>query len=233
MSEIITKKVPLVSFVVPTYNRVEWIAECLSGLLSQTVKDIEVIVVDDASDDGTKELLESFYAKDPRIKIVRNETNLGGGLSRNVGNKVASAPIIGVCDSDDAYPVNRAECILQFFKENPEGVMMNAPYVQVGYCNEILEKFEGLGFDDGLFKETGAVNFFCHPAAAYLKKDIDEIGGYKAEHKGATDDYQLVQDWIKAGKKIGLFMGHYLCLHRVLPNSMMTKYRGFDPAWVN
>lgn len=222
---------PLISFVVPTFNRVQWLPECLSGLLSQTVRDIEVVVVDDCSDDGTKELLESFYAKDPRVKLIFNERNLGGGLSRNVGNSTASAPLIGVCDSDDVYPQNRAECILQFFKENPEGVMMNSPYVRIGYNNEVLRQFDGEGFDETLFKEKNQVNYFCHPSAAYTKKDIEEIGGYKAEHPGATDDYQLVCDWIKAGKKIGLFMGHYLCLHRVLPDSMMSKYRGFEAAW--
>lgn len=224
---------PLISFVVPTYNRNEWLAECLSGLLSQTVKEVEVIVVDDASDDGTDKLLE-YYKTDERVKIIRNDKNIGGGLSRNAGNSIASAPIIAVCDSDDLYPTNRAEVTLEFFKKYPEGVMMNAPYVRVGYCNETLRSFDGLPFDEELFKKTGAINFFCHPSAAYTKKDIEEIGGYKAEiteGQGITDDYQLVCDWIKAGKKIGMVPDHYLCLHRVLPNSMMSKFRGFEPSW--
>jgi glycosyltransferase involved in cell wall biosynthesis len=223
---------PLISFVVPTKNRVEWLPECLSGLLTQSVNDVELVVVNDGSDDGTKELLDDFYAKDPRVKVIHNESSIGGGLSRNRGNEVATAPIIAVCDDDDFYTQDRAEKTLEFFKKFPEGVMMNAPYVQVGYCNEMIQRFDGAAFDESGFKSNGAPNFFCHPTAAYTKKDILEIGGYKPENKQFTDDYQLVQDWIKAGKKIGFVPGHYLCGHRVLPNSMMSEFRGFDPAWV-
>lgn len=224
---------PLISFVVPTKNRLEWLPECLSGLLAQSVSDIEVIVVNDGSDDGTKELLEDFYAKDARVKIIHNPESIGGGLSRNKGNEAATAPIIAVCDDDDFYTQDRAEHTLEFFKKFPEGVMMNAPYIQVGYFNQMIEKFDGVPFDEEEFKKTGSPNFFCHPTAAYTKKDIMELGGYKAENKDFTDDYQLVQDWLKAGKKIGFMPGHYLCGHRVLPTSMMTKFRGFDPKWVS
>lgn len=223
---------PVISFVVPTKNRIEWLPECLAGLLSQSVKGIEVVVVNDGSDDGTRELLNEFYAKDPRVKIIHNETSIGGGRARNRGNESATAPIIAVCDDDDFYPQDRAEKTLEFFKKFPEGVMMNAPYVQVGYCNEMVQRFDGELFDEAGFKQHGAPNFFCHPTAAYTKKDIVEIGGYKAETSSFTDDYQLVQDWIRAGKKIGFMPGQYLCGHRVLPTSMMSGFRGFRPEWV-
>lgn len=222
---------PLISFVVPTKDRVEWLPECLAGLLAQTVHDVEVVVVDDGSTDGTKELLDSFYASEARVKIIHNFSSIGGGLSRNKGNEIAAAPIIAVCDDDDVYTQDRAENILEFFKQNPKGVMMNAPYIHIGYCNEEIQKFDGLAFDEAEFKRSGAPNFFCHPTAAYTTKDILEIGGYKAETADMTDDYQLLKDWIKAGKKVGFSAGHYLCGHRVLPGSMMARMRGFDPAW--
>lgn len=223
----------LLSYVVPTHNRVEWVGECLGGLLQQTVKDIEVIAVDDASNDGTSELLQWFADRDTRLKIITNAVQSGGGLSRNFGNALASAPIIGVCDDDDCYPVNRAEDTLEFFAKNPEVPMMTAPYVRINYFAQITEEFVGCEFDEKLFKENGSINYFCHPAAAYYKKDIAEIGGYKAETKEKTDDYQLVEDWIKAGKKIGFAAQNFLCMHRVLPDSMMAKQRGFRPEWAS
>lgn len=222
---------PLISFVVPTKNRIEWLPECLSGLLAQSVKDIEVIVVNDGSDDGTKELLDNFYAKDPRVKIVHNAESVGAGRARNMGNQLASAPIIGVCDDDDIYPTERADRIIKFFETHPDGVMMTAPYMRIGYCNQIMEPFDGLPFDEDAFKNDGSINYYCHPAAAYMKKDIEAIGGYKPETDKLTDDVQLVHDWIKAGKKIGLMAGEYLCFHRVLPTSIMAKHRGFKPEW--
>lgn len=225
---------PLISYVLPTFNRVEWVGEAMQGLLMQTVQNIELVVVDDASTDGTDELLNWFADKDKRVKIVFNAENQGAGRSRNIGNAVASADIIGVCDSDDVYPDIRTEETLKFFKDHANGpIMMTAPYVRVNYFGQNMEDFKGLPFDEKLFKETGSINYFCHPAAAYMKKDILEIGGYKPEIDGLTDDYQLVKDWIAAGKKIGFADAQYLCGHRVLPNSIMARQRGFRPEWAS
>lgn len=223
---------PLISYVLPTYNRVEWVGEAMQSLLQQSVKEIELIVVDDGSTDGSDELLKWFAEKDKRVKLVFNEKNQGAGRSRNIGNEFASADIIGVCDSDDIYPDCRTAETLKFFKEHANGpIMMTAPYVRVNYFGATTEDFNGEPFNEKLFKETGGINYFCHPNAAYMKKDILEIGGYKPETEKITDDYQLVQDWIAAGKKIGFHNANYLCGHRVLPNSIMAKQRGFKPEW--
>lgn len=222
---------PLISFVVPTYDRVQWVGECISGLLGQTVPEIEVVVVDDGSKDGTWEFLTRWLGDNPKVKLHRNETNMGAGQSRNKGIELASADIIAVCDSDDIYPVTRAERILKFFKDVPEGAMINAGYVRIGYCNDIIEKFDGGHFDHEEFKKTGSINYFCHPSAAYTKKDILEIGGYKSETKDKTDDRQLVEDWVAAGKRIAFDNEDYQCFHRVLPNSIMVRMRGWSPEW--
>lgn len=223
---------PKISYVLPTYNRVAWVGECIQSLLSSTIKEIEVVVVDDGSTDGTKELLDWFLSKDDRIKVIVNETNQGAGKSRNIGNAAATSDIIGVCDSDDCYPMSRTEETLKFFCDHPEpGVMMTAPYARVDYFGAQIEDFNGESFDEKQFKESGKVNYFCHPACAYRKSDILEIGGYKPETKDKTDDYQLVSDWVAAGKKIILFGNEFLCGHRVLPKSIMAQQRGFRPEW--
>lgn len=223
---------PKISYVLPTYNRVAWVGECIQGLLSQTVKEIEVVVVDDGSTDGTKELLDWFLSKDDRVKVIINETNQGAGKSRNIGNAAATSELIGVCDSDDCYPMNRTAETLKFFEvHKDQPVMMTAPYVRINYYGEPMEHFRGEPFNEKVFKESGKVNYYCHPSAAYRKTDIDEISGYKPETNEQTDDYQLVSDWIKAGKKIGFHADEFLCAHRVLPNSIMAKQRGFRPEW--
>jgi len=222
---------PLITFVVPTRNRLEWIGECLSSLLSQSEKDIEVICVDDASDDGTHTFIDWMASHDERLTIINNKERMGGGRSRNIGNERARADIIAVCDDDDAYPTERAEKILEFFKDNPKGRMMNAPYVQVDYYNRVMENFDGMEFDEARFKADGGVNYFSHPTAAYWKEDILAVP-YRAENATTTDDYQLVTDWIASGRTIGFMPGFYLCMHRVLPKSMMAGHRGFDPNWV-
>lgn len=223
---------PLISYVMPTYNRLEWVGEAMASLLQQTERNIELIVVDDCSSDGSEELLNWFADRDQRVKLIFNATNQGAGNSRNIGNAMARADIIGVCDSDDVYPEIRTEETLKFFKEHANGpIMMTAPYVRVNYFGATTEDFNGEAFDEKVFKETGGINYFCHPASAYMKKDILEISGYKPETATQTDDYQLVKDWIAAGKKIGFAGEQFLCGHRVLPNSIMAKQRGFKPEW--
>jgi glycosyltransferase involved in cell wall biosynthesis len=223
---------PKLSFVVPSKDRIEWVAECVSSLLGQSEKDIEVILVDDGSTDGTHEMLTEWLKDEPRFRIFRNEKSIGAGMSRNRGVEEAKSDIIAVCDDDDFYAHNRAEVTIKFFEKAPEGVMFNAPYVRVNYNGEPIEMFRGQPFNEEMFKKEGRVNYFCHPVCAYRKKDFLDIGRYKAETEKFTDDYQFVKDWIESGKKIEFINTDFLCFHRVLPSSIMAKHRGFREEWV-
>lgn len=231
MSENVNTIKPLISFVVPTHSRIQWVAECVGSLLGQDMKEIEVIVVDDGSQDGTYELLTDWLKNEPRAKIVRNETSIGAGESRNKGTSLATAPIIAVCDDDDFYPSDRARLTLKFFEENPSGKMLTGSYLRVNLVNDPVQKFIAEEFDEKTFRESGQVNYFCHPAAAYTKKDFDEHGGYKKETENVTDDYQFLKRWIDCGKKVGVISDNFLCYHRVLPDSIMANHRGFKPDW--
>jgi glycosyltransferase involved in cell wall biosynthesis len=214
---------PKISFVLPTYNRVAWLAECIDSLLKQTETDIEIIVVDDCSKDSTEELMDFYTKKDKRIVYVRNNENKGAGESRNIGNRIASADIICVCDSDDYYPNYRAKETLKFFKKNSKYAIMNGSYYRVDYSSNIIQEFPSRPFDEKAFKNKGEI-YFCHPSCAYKKEDILAIP-YRKETKEMTDDFQLLTDFISAGKKIKN-VKEVLCFHRVLPNSMMTEMRG-------
>jgi glycosyltransferase involved in cell wall biosynthesis len=221
---------PKITFVCPSYNRVEWLAECVQSLRAQTVKEIEIIIVDDGSTDGTDDLLDWFLSHDDRIRVIKNPVNVGAGESRTIGHKAAKAPIVGVCDSDDVYPVERAQMILDWFEKHPESELVNWPYVRVGYFNEVLENFEGAAFDDKRFKEDGMVNYFCNPSVA-VKRDAVLAVPYRKEEQGKTDDYGFVSDWIKSGRKIDFCPDDPIVMHRVLPNSIMVQMRGWKPEW--
>lgn len=226
---------PKISFVVPTRNRVQWLPECLSGLLMQTVKEIEVIVVHDrggVEDDGTRALLDWYAKKDPRVVVIDGgDEQIGAGPARTIGAQAATAPIVGICDDDDVYPDERAQKILDWFEAHPESELVNAPYVSIGYNNQIIQGFRGEPFDEETFKKAGSVNYFCNPSAAGRRAALLAIP-YKRETAEKTDDRQFIEDWIAAGKKIDFAPDDYLCMHRVLPNSMMADKRGFDPRWV-
>lgn len=223
---------PKLSFVMPTRNRIEWIGESLQSLLTQTiVKDCEIIVVNDASDDGTKEFLDDWASQFPEVKIIHNEKQMGGGRSRNIGMETAQADIIGVCDDDDVNNVDRAELILEHFKLNPKSELVNFPYQSIGYYNEKVEEFPGQPFDEDAYK-AGKDVYFSNPTVAFLKKSAQEIGGYEPENDKETDDIQFLRKWVTAGKKVDYQPGYCVVGHRNLPGSMMTKHRGWSPEWV-
>lgn len=223
---------PLISFVLPTWNRLEWVGEAVSSVLSQSEQNIELIIVDDGSTDGTWEFLNEWLKDNPKVKLVRNDVNMGAGPSRHKGAELASGDIICICDSDDVNTVDRAEETLKWFKENPESELVNFPYVSVGYNNDIIDRFDGDRFDHDLYAKEERVNYYCNPSVGMRKSSYFQTEGYKKETEKETDDNQFVRHWIKSGKKIDFCPGQTLLMHRVLPDSMMSKMRGFDAKWV-
>lgn len=108
-----------VSFVIPSYNSAEFLHPAVdSCLVQQTHKDVEVIVVDDASTDSTKQYLDWLEKQGhgDRLKIIRNEKNMGRSASRNIGNRAASGDIIAVLDADDISAPRRAELTVAKFE---------------------------------------------------------------------------------------------------------------------
>lgn len=227
---------PRLSFVMPCYNNLEWLGEAISSCLVQTVPEIELIIVDDCSTDGSKEFLDEWASKLDGVTVIHNEKNLGAGKSRNIGMEAARAPIIAICDADDIYANERAALILKHFELNPKSEMVNFPNIAIGYCNEKVEENQGLPFDHDLFLKEGKITYFSNPTVGVKKESLKEIGGYGEEYFNETarntDDFLMVEKWVKAGKKIDFQPGYFVTFHRNSPNSMMAKMRGFKPEWV-
>lgn len=94
---------PLLSVVIPTHNVAAWIGETLTSVLDQDVADMEVIVVDDHSEDDTVRIVERRAAADPRLRLVAAGSR-GGGTARNDGVAVAAGRYLVFCDGDDLVP---------------------------------------------------------------------------------------------------------------------------------
>lgn len=91
-----------VSIIVPVYNSEKYVAECLDSILKQTMKELQIICVNDASTDSSREILEKYAKKDQRIMIVDNEQNGGLSFARNRGMEKATGEYIYFLDSDDS-----------------------------------------------------------------------------------------------------------------------------------
>ena len=100
---------PKVSIIIPVYNAKKFIKECLVNCMTQTLEDIEIIVVDDKSTDNTVELVKAVMREDSRIKLIELDKNYRQGYARNVAIEQSTADYILFLDVDDAFEKNCAE----------------------------------------------------------------------------------------------------------------------------
>ena len=121
-----TENNPTVSIIIPTYNRSRLIARAVKNVLNQTYQDFELIIVDDGSTDGTREVVAGF--SDERIRYVQHDKNRGEAAARNTGIKVARGEYIASHDSDDEWLHEKlAKQIRAFENCSPEiGVVYTA-----------------------------------------------------------------------------------------------------------
>jgi len=124
---------PSVSVVVPTYNRAEFVEGAIETALNKTYDDLEVVVVNDGSTDGTPERLAA-YADDDRIRVLRNETNRGITYSRNRGIDAARGEYVYTLDDDRWHPekVRKQVAVMEELGDDYCGVYTGAVLVRDG-----------------------------------------------------------------------------------------------------
>lgn len=111
---------PRVSICIPTYNYAHYIGEALRSACDQTYRDIEIIVIDDASTDGTVAVVEAIARNEPRVRLVRNPRNLGLQANYNRCIELANAPLVKILCADDLLTpdcVERMVCVLDAHPE--------------------------------------------------------------------------------------------------------------------
>lgn len=107
---------PKVSVIVPIYNVEKYLDECMTSLLNQTLRDIEIIMVDDESPDNCPKICDDYASKDKRVKVVHKK-NGGLGFARNSGLDVAKGEYVAFIDSDDFIDLNMMEHLYSVAKE--------------------------------------------------------------------------------------------------------------------
>src|SRR3990167_692982 len=109
-------KQPLVSVIMPTYNHAQFIGEAIDSVLNQTYKNLELIIIDNYSEDNTEEIVKSF--NNQRIKYVKFRNNGVIVASRNVGMKMAKGKYFAFLDSDDLWLPNKLEKQIPLFERD-------------------------------------------------------------------------------------------------------------------
>ena len=114
---------PIISIIVAAYNAEKYLPECLQSLVGQTYQNIEILCINDGSQDTTLDIISKWAEKDSRIKIF-SQKNLGVGATRNVGLEHASGQYLMFCDADDFYQPNMCEEMLRTITENSVDLVM-------------------------------------------------------------------------------------------------------------
>ena len=112
------EKRPLVSVVIPTYNRISTLPAAIYSVLNQTYDNLELIVMDDGSEDGTEEYIKSV--SDNRLRYKRSDSNMGPSVARNMGARLARGEYLAFQDSDDEWMPDKLEKQMRFLLKNKD-----------------------------------------------------------------------------------------------------------------
>ncbi len=127
----------LVSIITPIYNSESFILETINSVLNQTYQNWELILIDDCSNDKTLQIVQPFLENQSKIKLLKNNTNLGAAISRNKGIKAAQGDYIAFLDADDLWKPEKLEKQIAFMQtENCE--VCFSSYNQINEAGELL-----------------------------------------------------------------------------------------------
>src|SRR5882724_3024199 len=102
----------LVSIIIPAFDAERFIEAALASATGQTLRDIEIIVIDDVSRDATPAIVAAAAGRDPRIRLIRQQRNQGPSAARNAGIAAATGTWIALLDADDRYEPDRLELMI-------------------------------------------------------------------------------------------------------------------------
>jgi glycosyltransferase involved in cell wall biosynthesis len=178
---------PIVSVVIPTYNRKFMLKRALETVLNQTLNEIEVIIVDNASTDGTETMVNSF--KDQRINYIRHDFNKGGPAARNTGIKSAKASFIALLDDDDEwFPEKLAK---QVQKIRQASANTGLVYTSAEIFDEINRKVlsvNSTGPRGQVYKRLLLGTLFASATVLIKRECFDRVGVF-------DEDLSSCQDW--------------------------------------
>lgn len=203
---------PLISVVIPTYNRGAVLLEAIKSVLNQTYKNIEVVVISDASTDNTIELVKNI--KDERLVFHQLDKNLRyPGRVRNVGIKLAKGEFIAFCDDDDLWHKSKLALQIGYLLRNPQlnAIASNGRFFP-GYGIKLFNFFKDKKVS---YREMFKTNFIITSSVLLNRRILEEVGVFDEDERlMIAEDRDL---WLRILRKDDLSI---LILKKVL-----IKYR--------
>ena len=182
-------KKPLVSVIIPTYNRGWILQEAIDSVLEQDFHDYELIVVDDGSVDDTPTILKAYKNE---ITVLR-QANRGVSAARNSGIKAATGRLISFLDSDDLWLPRKLSTQVQFFNDHPQAVITQTQERWIRNGVRVNPKKRHHKFSGMIFERSLAL-CLVSPSAVMIKKSLFNRVGIFDESLPACEDYDL---WLR------------------------------------
>ncbi|MFG6687633.1 glycosyltransferase family 2 protein [Mariniflexile sp. HNIBRBA6329] len=214
MQEVKVHNKPLISVVIACYNDADFIEQSVASALQQTYPHIEVIIIDDGSNQTTKNVLKAI---EPKITKLITQNNQGQSTARNVGIKQAKGDYILVLDSDDYFEPTFCEKAMLHFEQD------GAVKIVTSNVTRLLPNGE-----KELFKPCGGtiknfLKFNCATGSALFKKlDWEAVGGYDEAMRQGFEDWEFYIRLVKGGGKAYIIQ-EALFNYRVKEHSTSTR----------
>jgi len=206
-----SKKQPLISVVLATYNREKCITKAIESVLNQTYKNLELLILDDSSNNKTAELILDFKKKDPRIVYIKNKIRLGFVKNLNKGIRLAKGLYIARLDDDDFWlKKEKLEKQVNFLENNPDYLLVGGGIVRKNEKGQEVSERLNPETDQEIRKAMLLSCPFTHGTTVFRKKAWQIAGGYYEEVPDSSEDWEL---WLKFGKmgKLYNFPEYFLC----------------------
>ncbi len=202
---------PIVSVVIPTYNRKSIISRAINSVLNQTYKNYEIIIVDDGSTDDTIEYIKDHF--NSKVKCI-SQKNKGASSARNRGISEAKGKYVAFLDSDDEWVESKLQGQVAFLEKNPEIALLCGRTYRSDNIKKVNSSISQSIVGD-LFPTLFMHSFVSTPTVIVKKEVLDEVGGFDTNYKSA-EDFDL---WLKITK-------NYKCAF--LPDLVAIVNRGKD-----
>lgn len=224
---------PLVSVIIPAYNAEAFIERTLRSALNQTYRNIEILVVDDGSQDGTQDLVRSLAEEDDRL-VLLSQTNQGVAAARNLAIEHAQGAFIAPLDADDIWFPEKLERQVACMEEGgPAMGLVYSWWVMIDEDDVPVQASVGWNLAGEVFEALIFINFIGNASVPLMRtSSIEQVGGYSALLKEMGG--QGCEDWdlalrIAAQYEVGVAPA-YLCGYRRVRDSMSTDCRSMGQS---
>jgi glycosyltransferase involved in cell wall biosynthesis len=215
---------PLISVLLPVYNQVRYVGYGLESILTQTFGDFELLIVDDGSTDGSSDIISRY--SDPRIRVIRNQTNIGLAPSLNRGMAAARGKYLARQDADDISLPERFAKEVTYLEAHPDVALLGTGADIIDDNGNFLWRPARPSTDVELKWEMLSRNPFFHTSVMFRRRVVDKVGGYTTDpviFRAFVEDYDL---WSRVAQVGRVFLlPEPLVQYRIYPNNSSARTR--------